>query len=224
MSGVFVRKPRTRIHVVIAVLLVHGATLSLIAVERRSSRLPSFPELQYVSFWPQVRVEPEIAERLSRQEVDRRTPSRPARVPSDHVVRTEDEPVLPSAVAERPVESVSPVDWNAAAKDAAARVAQTGGEQGRFSSAPRVLREPCKARVFDQDTKQLMEERLPEPEDPDLVGANPTASCIIVGGYPKCVQKITAKRRKREMFGDFVDARRTGRKAGTSAPSLETCE
>jgi hypothetical protein len=117
------------------------------------------------------------------------------------------------------------VDWTAAASGAAARIAQAGDEQKDFSPAPVVQLKSCKPRVFDEDTKQLMEERLPEPEDPDLVGENPTANCIMVGGFPKCVQKITGKKKRpRELFEEFVKDRRASTMAGTSAPSPETCE
>jgi hypothetical protein len=226
MSDVSGRARRTRILAVAAVLLVHWAVLSLIAVERHTSRTSPAPELQYVSLWPQVRTEPETAERPPQQEASARSSSRPLRAISEHPVPSEGQPLRPSDSANPRAASVSPpTDWSAAAADAVVRIGQAGGEQKDFSPAPVVRREPCKPRVFDEDTKQLMEDRLPAPADPDLVGENPTASCIIVGGFPKCVQKITGKKKQPlQSFEEFGEDRRVGKKAGTSAPSLETCE
>jgi hypothetical protein len=225
MSRVSATALRARIQAVAAVLLVHAAALLLIAVERSSSRDPSAPELQYVSLWPQAPSEPVTAERPTQQEASARNTLRPLRVRPERPAAVESDPSRPSDTAEPRAESVNPpVDWRAEVAGAAARIAQAGREKKGFSQSPKVPPRPCKPRVFDEDTKQLMEERLPEPEDPDIVGANPTANCIIVGGYPKCVQKITGKKRPRELFSDFVKDRRAGKKAGTSAPSLETCE
>jgi len=225
MSRVSAKALRTRIQAVAAVLLVHVAALLLIAVERRNSRDPTAPELQYVSLWPQVPSESVNAERSTQQEASARNASRPLRVLPERLEPVERDLLRPSDTPDLRAASVSPsVDWSAAAAGAAARIAQAAGEQKGFSASPKVPPKPCKPRAFDEDTKQLMEERLPEPEDPDLVGANPTANCIIVGGYPKCVQKITGKKQPRELFGDFVKDRRAGRKAGSSAPSPETCD
>jgi hypothetical protein len=118
----------------------------------------------------------------------------------------------------------SPIDWNAAATDAAARFAGNTGGQQTFSAPPQALPEPCRPRELDLETKRMMAERLPEPLDPDPVSASPTANCIVVGGYPKCVQKIGMPRRKSLLKRDRLEDRLAGRKAGSSVPSPDVCD
>jgi hypothetical protein len=225
MSRASGRSPRTRIQAVAAVLLVHAAALVLIVVERNKSQDRPVLELQYVSLWPQVQMLPEKVGKPHRPEEFTHITVQAVQVPSERPTLPEKELLGPLGSAGAAVKSGNPsVDWRAAAMGAAARVAQAGSEQKEFSAAPRGQREACRPRVFDEETKRLMEEKLPTPADPDLVAENPTANCIIVGGYPKCVQKITGKPRHRESFADQVGERRVGRKGAGSVPSPNTCE
>jgi hypothetical protein len=222
--------PRGRILAIVLTLLAHGSAVLLIWGERRVQKEKPIAELQYVSLWPQVRVprqslpERELGRRRG-QEPAVRDPSRSERTPPDVVTPVlVTEPLRADVIPAESSNSRAPVDWNAAAKDAAARIAGIASDQRSFSTAPQALRKPCKARVFDEDTKRLMDERLPPPADPDLLGADPKANCIVVGGYPKCVQKFKPKVRKRMVVGDFDKDTRAGKMSAPSVPSIEVCE
>lgn len=59
---------------------------------------------------------------------------------------------------------------------------------------------------------------------PDPVGPDPAANCIIVGGFPKCVQKIgipLGGRRSRR--GGSADVQ-TARRQDSSVPSPHGCD
>lgn len=223
-------KSRDRILAIALTLLAHGLAVLLTWVERRGPQEVPVAGLQYISIWPQVRVE--------RQSLPTRTADRQKELERSTrlSLRSEKLPpqlLAPATVTEPPQANVTlpdrssdraTMDWNAAAKDAAARIAGDSSSQRTFSAAPQALRKPCKARVFDEDTRRLMDERLPPPADPDLMGANPTASCIVVGGYPKCVQKFKPKVRQRLVVGDLHKESREGKGATSSVPSPGVCE
>jgi hypothetical protein len=116
------------------------------------------------------------------------------------------------------------VNWNAAAIDAAKRFAQSEGAPETFSPPPEFQRKPCKPRKFDAQTEDLMAQRLPPPPDPEPVGADPKANCIVVGGYPKCVRKMGIPRRKSLISTDLLAKRVAGEPPAPSVPSAEQCE
>jgi len=121
--------------------------------------------------------------------------------------------------------SQSPVDWNAAAANAAKRFAQGNGARETFSPPPQPQRKPCKPRKFDAQTEELMAQRLPPPVDPDPVGADPKANCIVVGGFPKCVRKLTFRPRKRfTLSTDLLAETVAGKPPVPSVPASDQCE
>jgi hypothetical protein len=199
-------------------------------VEGRAPQGEHAPELQYVSIWPEARVEPQPnpaagAERpreKGKPEINSRRTDlarQPLLIPPA-VEQLEQKGI--TYTGELPVEPR--VDWNAAAVNAAARVVEGVSRKDSFSTAPQPLREPCKPRAFDEQTKQLMTERLPTPSDPDAVGPDPKANCIIVGGFPKCVQKFAAKVGRRKAAGDLFKDRLAGKQSPSSVPSPDTCD
>ena len=118
----------------------------------------------------------------------------------------------------------SPVDWNAAAADAAARFARNAGGQQTFSPTPPTMRKPCKPRQFDSETTDMMAQRLPEPPDPDLVSMDPKANCIVVGGYPKCVRKVRVRRRPSLLSIEKLESRLAEKAPVPSVASPDVCD
>ena len=119
---------------------------------------------------------------------------------------------------------MQPPDWNAAAAAAAARYAEDAGRQKTFSPAPQTLRKPCVPREFDAATERMMAERLHLPSDPDPVGPNAAANCIIVGGFPKCVQKLGIPLGGRRSTRDLSRDIRSGTRAASSVPATDVCD
>jgi hypothetical protein len=216
--------PRVRARAIGLTVLAHAVVLLLLVwLERRAPQRDA-PELQYVSIWPDVRSEPPPA------------PARMKATPVPRTSRPQTMPVTPASPALRQQEdrtdpagqsAQSAIDWNAAVADAAARFAGSGGPT--FSPAPQVMRKPCKSRKFAAETERLMEERLPRPVDPDSVGPNLTANCIVVGGFPKCVQKLGAGIAgtgggRRASAGDLFKDRLAGKQPASSVPAPDVCD
>ena len=206
-------------------LLAHGAVvLLLVELERRAPRRNDAPQLQYVSIWtePPRQTQPVApARRDQPPEPVHRKRTLPPPLPSEFPSPAE--PPVP-ATANRQISLQPPVDWNAAAADAARRFAEGNGGQNTFTPAPQPQRKPCKPRKFDADTEALMAERLPKPPDPDPVGADPAANCIIVGGYPKCVRKIGIPRRRSLLSAELLTQRIASKSSVPSVPSEAACE
>lgn len=222
-------RPRARVQAIGLTILAHAAAVMLIWVERRAPQEVYPQGLQYFSIWPEARVEPQpdLAAGAERpREKDK---------PAESVRRTDmaplhlltppnlDQPDQKRAIDPGNLPLKPQVDWNAAAVSAAARIAEDASSNA-FSTAPQPLREPCKPRVFDEETKQLMTGRLPIPSDPDAVGPDPKANCIIVGGLPKCVQKFTAKVGRGKPAGDLFKDRLAGKQPPSSVPSPDVCD
>jgi hypothetical protein len=220
---------RARVQAIGLTLLAHAFLLMLVSVQRRASRDIPEPELQYVSLWPSGTQEQSVqaanTEQLATPVAPVRIPPREERTAQDRLAPVAPEPIEQAEPVNVDKSAVkSPVDWSAEVANAAGRIAEGVGKQMTFSAAPQALRKPCKARVFDEESKRLMEERLPAPADPDAVGADPKANCIIVGGYPKCVQKLVAKVRRRGFDVDLFKHRVEGRQPASSVPSSESCD
>jgi hypothetical protein len=223
--------PRARAQAIGLTLLAHAVVLALVGMERRAPRrAPTTPEPQYVSIWlePQNNPQPKPGA-VKRGRPAPRNASPPA---ASRVSQPQETSIAPEATKQVPQKDLaqpgartaqSAVDWNAAAAEAAARAAKDAGQKS-FSAAPLALREPCKPRQFDAQTKGLMAERLPEPPDPDSVGPDPTANCIMVGGFPKCVQKISRPRRNSGLKGDPLSDRLAGKRHASSVPSPDVCD
>jgi hypothetical protein len=200
-------------HAVIIVLLVW--------LERRAPRRAAAPALQYVSIWPEQRREPELrpiartpkpmtrASQLQTRPLTSETPNPPQ----------QEKPTDPVEQLPQP-----PIDWNAASTAAAAGFAGNTGGERNFSPTPRAMRKPCKQRKFDAETQNMMAERLPPPPDPDPVGPTPTANCIVVGGYPKCVQKIRIRPRSSLISTERLEERLADRTSVPSVPSPDLCD
>jgi hypothetical protein len=201
-------------------ILAHAAAVTLLWVERRAPQEMHSPGLQYLSIWPEARVEPQPDLAAPADSVRRRVLAPQRLLTPPEVEQLEQKGI--TYTGELPAEPR--VDWNAAAMNAAARVAEGASKKGSFSKAPQPLREPCKPREFDEETKRMMTERLPAPSDPDAVGPDPKANCIIVGGFPKCVQKFTAKVGRRKAAGDLFKDRLAGKQSPSSVPSPDTCD
>jgi hypothetical protein len=215
MRRTFKAPPRARVQAVGLTFVAHAAALLLILGERRIPPRSNVPDLQYVSVWLDSRTAPQNVPVASAERFPPQAPIAPAveeQLQPQDLVDPGDVPVKQR------------VDWNAQAASAAARFAQNAGEKDDFSPAPQPLREPCRPRSFDEETKRQMAERLPEPSDPDAVGPDPKANCIIVGGFPKCVQKITAKVGRRSAAGDLFKDRLAGKQPVSSVPSPDTCD
>jgi len=202
-------------------VLAHAALLLLVWLERRAPRGIATPELQYVSIWPDLRSEPRPVP-TAKTPTPRTRASQPRSRPLTPATPNSPQQEKAPGPAEPSVQS--PVDWNAAATDAAARFATNAGAQQAFSPVPQAMRKPCKPRKFDAATQDMMAERLPEPLDPDPVSANPTANCIVVGGYPKCVQKIRIRRRPSLFSLEQLEKRVTDKTPTPSVSSPEVCD
>jgi hypothetical protein len=212
-------------------LLAHGVVaLLLVELERRSPRRSDAPQLQYVSIWPELPRDPPRPEALPGPPLRRQPPgpsSRAIRLRQEFPVSQSTEPPAPAPLTGSDPQSSSlpAVDWKAAAMEAAKRFAEGAGNQQTFSPAPQPQKKPCKPRKFDEQTNELMVERLPPPPDPDLVSADPKANCIVVGGYPKCVRKIGIPTRRSLISTELLAKRVAGSKPPTSSvPSQEFCE
>jgi hypothetical protein len=220
--------PRVRAQAIGLTLLAHGlVALLLMELERRAPRHRDAPQLQYVSVWVNLPSEPQQSE----------DPARPVRTLKPAAPASTAIHIPEQAPAPQPAESPSsvtvdqqnqlqpPVDWNAAARDAAKRFAAGNGAAGTFSPPPVPQPKPCKPRKFDAQTEGLMAQRLPPPPDPEPVGADPKANCIVVGGFPKCVQKLKFGPRKRlTLSGELLAQRVEGKPPTSSVPSTEQCE
>lgn len=184
--------------------------------------------LQFVSFWPELKqarpqlVEDPVPDEPSVPDTSVPRATRAIRVPiaPERPAESAPQPVAPAADSPSPAGTV---DWNAAAGRAVARVADDAGKPDTFSPPFKALPEPCVPREFDQETKKLMAERLPEPPDPKNVGPDPEANCLIVGGSPMCVQKITVKLGSVEPRGDLFENMAEKRKI-SSVPSPHVCD
>jgi hypothetical protein len=194
------------------------AVLLLVWLERRVPYRVETPQLQFVSIWPDLRDEPQPAPTTKQVTPEART-SQPQSLPL--APPTPNSPQREESAAQQ----VPPrIDWNAVAKDAAARFAGNPGSQQTFSPPPQPMRKSCKPRQFDAETQAMMAERLPDPPDPDPVGPTPTANCIVVGGYPKCVQKISVRRRRSPLSTDQLEKRVTDKAPAPSIPSPDVCD
>jgi hypothetical protein len=203
-------------------VLAHAAVLLLlVSLERHASHRIPAPELQFVSIWPQPhsQMQPVPTEKTATPMTRAGQPQLRPLTPATPNSAQQEEPTDP---AERSAQS--PIDWNAAATDAAARFARNTGGQQTFSAAPQAMRKPCKPRQFDAETQGMMAERLPEPPDPDPVGPDPKANCIVVGGYPKCVQKIRIRRRPSLFSMDRLENRVADKTPAPSVSSPEVCD
>jgi hypothetical protein len=220
---------RDRVQAIGLTLLAHAFLLMLISVQSRVARDQLAPELQYVSLWSSLLqkspVRTENAERHAAQDALARNSRRSVRSMGKVLGRVVPEPIQQVDARESASSDVkSQTDWNAAARNAAARVRDDAIPQDSFTAAPQLLRKPCKARVFDAETKELMDERLPPLADPDAVGADPKANCIKEGGTPKCVQKLVVRGRKRGFDVDLFKHRVEGKQPASSVPSPEICD
>lgn len=229
MRRTFKAPPRARVQAVGLTFVAHAAALLLIFGERRVPPRSNVPDLQYVSVWLDSRTAPQNVNVVSAERSSEK--NKPA--PSTELTGPRQASIVPAVEEQlQQQDLIDPgdlpvkqrVDWNAAAANAAARFAQNAGEKDAFSSAPQSLRAPCKPRSFDEETKRQMAERLPEPPDPDAVGPDPKANCIVVGGFPKCVQKITAKVGRRSAAGDLLKDRLAGKQPVSSVPSPDICD
>jgi hypothetical protein len=217
-------KFRTRAQAFGLTLLAHGAAvLVLVELEGRSPRRGDTPQLQYVSIWPDLSRQPET----NKAPAQRTNPTPAAlgalRLPQKTPVAETTEPPLATDADQTPP-SRPPVDWNAAATEAAKRFAQDNDTHKTFSAAPRPQRKSCKPRQFDAQTEALMAERLPQPPDPDPVGPDPKGNCIVVGGSPKCVQKMAVRRRRSLLSTTQLEQKLTGSPPVSSVPSAELCD
>lgn len=219
---------RIRAQAIGLTLLAHGVVaLLLIELERRAPRPNDAPQMQFVSVWLDLPREPQRIEKPP-QLVRAREPA----VPASAAIHTPEQAPTPQPA--EPPSSINvdqqtrlrpPVEWNAAATDAARRFAAGNGAPETFSPPPEPQPKPCKPRKFDGKTEALMAERLPPPQDPDPVGADPKANCIVVGGFPKCVRKLTFRPRKRfTLSGELLAQRVEGKPPTSSVPSIEQCE
>lgn len=220
--------PQVRAAAIGLTLLAHVAALLFLAMERRAPRREALTTRQFVSLWPQPPREqvPPLPITGARVPVapTRTGPAAPRTITLPGVeVQPVREAPAPSAAA--PVESVAAprVDWSAAAGRAAARVADAAGRPDSFGPPLQALPEPCVPRVFDKETKRLMNERFPERPDPAVVGANPHLGSMIVGGRPMAVQKITIPLGRSEPRGDLFENMDEKRKV-SSVPSPHVCD
>lgn len=208
-------------------LLAHAvAVLVLVELEGRSPRRADAPQLQYVSIWPDPARQPQMNRTLAAPTQRRRpTPSAPhtLRLPQKSLTVETTEPPLTTDGGQT-TSLRQPVDWNAAAADAAKRFAQDSGSHKTFTPPPQPQRKPCKPRRFDAQTQALMAERLPPPPDPDPVGPDPKGNCIVVGGSPKCVQKMSVRRRRSLLSTAQLAQRVAGTPPVSSVPSTELCD
>jgi hypothetical protein len=222
--------PRARALAIGLTILAHAAAISLIYVERHASRSTPIPELQYVSTWLEARTESQPATVANTEvPIGRKKPAQNSQradlPPQTLLAPATAQQLQPSDFTEPIRMPVMPrVDWNAEVAGAAARLAAEDGRSGGFSAAPNTLREPCKPRIFDKETQREMAARLPNPPDPDAVGPDPSANCIIVGGFPKCVQKIEPKKRGGRSAGDLFKDRLAGKQPVSSVPSPYICD
>jgi hypothetical protein len=222
--------PRVRAQAIGLTLLAHAVVLALVGMERRAPRNAPAPGPQYVSIWIELQSKPQPTPDAVKPK--RLAVRKTAALPASHVRLPQVTPIAPSTTEQVPQNFLaeseglsvqSPVDWNTVAAEAAARAAKDTRRKS-FSAAPQALREPCKPRQFDARTKGLMAERLPEPADPDSVGPDPQANCIMVGGFPKCVQKFSRPRRNPSRTGDLLKDRLAGKSSASSVPSPDVCD
>jgi hypothetical protein len=215
--------PRARAQAIGITLLAHAAALWLLVEAERRAPDEQVPELQYVSLWPDQRRELQ------------QMPAVPSHVPrpASRAVQIQAAPPAPAATEQLSstsssgdtLSSQASIDWHAATTDAATRFAENTGGQQTFSPAPQPMRKSCKPRVFDTETKALMAERLPPPPDPDSVGPTPTANCIVVGGFPKCVQKLNFRRRRQlSLSGELLAQRAADKTPTPSVASPDVCD
>jgi hypothetical protein len=216
--------PRIRPTPVAALFLLHAALFVLITIAQPPPEREQAPVLQFVSLWPELPANAPLAKREAALEpTQSRRASPPPRTDQPNTNQSpaeSNQSAEPTAMDSTPSRSI---DWYAASASAAASAATAAGDSNSFSPAPITFAEPCKPRQFDAQTKQLMEERLPTPADPDPVGPSPTANCIVVGGRPMCVQKMTIRPRSGpggEVFKDMQN----GKAPDSSVPTPGVCD
>jgi hypothetical protein len=223
---------RVRAQAVGLTLLAHGIVVwLLVELERRSPHRSDAPALQYVSIWPELPSERQPSEEPAAPAKHRKPPV-PARAPASTAIQFPEESPTPQAIdppsrngVDGPTAPPWPADWKAAATAAAKRFAEGNGASETFSPPPQPQRKPCKPGKFDAQTEDLMAQRLPPPPDPEPVGADPKANCIVVGGYPKCVRKMTFRLRKRATLStDLLAETVAGKPPVPSVPSTDQCD
>lgn len=220
--------PRIRATAVGLTLLAHVAALLFLAIERRTPRREPLSQLQFVSLWPEPARQPQqpMESEESEPQAERTavTPRAPVAITLPRPVQQPDAPE-PATPQDRPVapRATPRVDWNSAADRAAARVADEAGKPDTFGPPLQALPEPCVPRVFDKETRKLMNERFPERPDPGPVGPNPHLGSMIVGGRPMAVQKITIPLGRSEPRGDLFENMDEKRKV-SSVPSPHFCD
>jgi hypothetical protein len=198
--------------------LAHAVAISLIYLEHNAPRSTFEPERQYFSIWLAERAVPQ------REPAEIQEPPDGRRMSAQASRRTEPAPQPDEAAESVRMTVTSQVDWAAEAASVAARIAADAGRTDGFSPKPGIQRRACKPRSFDSQTQQEMAARLPDTPDPDAIGPDPKANCIVVGGYPKCVQKIGRKKRSGRSVDELLKESLAGRGPVSSVPSPDTCD